>query len=968
MEKLEQKIKEYISSVSVPEEILPHNIKSVIEDSGDITAGIFLKRLKDLKISGSEFLELLGNSKIGNAEFRRIEENPHLKFDELLHILDNSTLSSDDYRMIISVASQRRAVREERKKREQEALVRLKKDLGKTDAVEEKPFPSVFSDDTENNTAVTESVQQVSDEAVTENNNDVNDYSTSADSDTPAENSYSSASEFSTPTDIEDEDEAETTEETAISEPETQADTDYSDTADDDTDYHAVTDIEDDIDDSNSVGAMSAAEALLAKYQADIDRELGITSDFYQKTVNSSEKYTDSISISDNQEQQENSDDSTTDDEYRSYESDIDNTDTIADDYSDDEDTSKESTMEFCIPESSVLTATESSDEDSDYSDSDSSSDTESDTDYEYRKEYKDEDDEDEIGSSAEDIGQALGELLDENDKIEPVSGVSRKAIIAAFVCAAVVVLCACTMKILRYYDIIPTYTYKIPTLITQNIVDFTSLFDETKAASDKVSYNMPEGFSQKQDFMNNRHNAVGNTVCAAISIKDGKEYLCGAKTADGKVSSDFSFDTGMTNATITYADNRFILSGVIGNMTVIRFYDEASLIEGKHTKEIKLSGKSVGSYTDGNAFYAVTSDIFDMKSSGSDTLSSFIPSFTENDKTSVVPFDKIVLPETAGNFSYYTVTRIPYDNSATTYKSVMTGASSGIHLTGGSAYICDNLLLNEKYTSRLICVTLNEELSVNSADINGAINPAHLLDNGVFIIASGITFNDDKRLNAVFRFTKELSDPAVLSGVATDSIIDKAYCGDEILSLITAGENPMQYNINISDLSAVGSDKPVRLTKRITDKMYAGVHVTYDQSGKRTGLVLTVSENGKTAEITANADSTVQGDWNSYIDSTTISDISLLPVYHTDKKTIIALPVTYFDGISQVSEFRFYSYEKGQIMAMGKISLYDEQYSTAYCGFSGGEKPYILTLWDNRIITADIETIKVISDTKIGN
>lgn len=129
MVSLEQKIKEYVSSLEIPDRVKPEEIRRLLEDNGDMTAGVFLRKLKELKISGSDFLELLGNSKIGNMEFRRIEENPHLKFDELLQILDNSVLSGDDYRMIIAVATQRKELAEQRKRREEETLRRMTEEL-----------------------------------------------------------------------------------------------------------------------------------------------------------------------------------------------------------------------------------------------------------------------------------------------------------------------------------------------------------------------------------------------------------------------------------------------------------------------------------------------------------------------------------------------------------------------------------------------------------------------------------------------------------------------------------------------------------------------------------------------------------------------------------------------------------------------------------------------------------------------
>ena len=148
MVSLEQKIKEYISSVEIPDRVKPEEIRRLLEDNGDMTAGVFLRKLKELKISGSDFLELLGNSKIGNMEFRRIEENPHLKFDELLQILDNSVLSGEDYRMIIAVATQRKELAEQRKRREEETLRRMTEELSAKKNVHKEEETGTRQEDT----------------------------------------------------------------------------------------------------------------------------------------------------------------------------------------------------------------------------------------------------------------------------------------------------------------------------------------------------------------------------------------------------------------------------------------------------------------------------------------------------------------------------------------------------------------------------------------------------------------------------------------------------------------------------------------------------------------------------------------------------------------------------------------------------------------------------------------------------
>lgn len=48
MVSLEQKIKEYVSSVEIPDRVKPEEIRRLLEDNGDMTAGVFLRKLKAL--------------------------------------------------------------------------------------------------------------------------------------------------------------------------------------------------------------------------------------------------------------------------------------------------------------------------------------------------------------------------------------------------------------------------------------------------------------------------------------------------------------------------------------------------------------------------------------------------------------------------------------------------------------------------------------------------------------------------------------------------------------------------------------------------------------------------------------------------------------------------------------------------------------------------------------------------------
>ena len=149
----------------------------------------------------------------------------------------------------------------------------------------------------------------------------------------------------------------------------------------------------------------------------------------------------------------------------------------------------------------------------------------------------------------------------------------------------------------------------------------------------------------------------------------------------------------------------------------------------------------------------------------------------------------------------------------------------------------------------------------------------------------------------------------------------------------------------------------------KLNDNVTAQVTVKADKDGNRQGILLAVGGDKK-AEVTITAESNTSGDWNSYLTSPVCNDISQLAYYEKDGKITIGIPVMYFDGISQVSVCKFYSYADGKLSELGNITLYDEKYTTLYCDIIDGDKPYILTMWDNRVITASIDKIKVISDT----
>ncbi|MBP3923175.1 MAG: hypothetical protein J6D27_09420 [Ruminiclostridium sp.] len=946
MELLDKKIKEYIASVSVPDEIKPSKIKQFIEDSGEITAGKFLKKLREMKISGSEFLELLGNSRIGNIAYRRIEENPHLRFDELLQILDSSELTHEDYSAMLNVAMTRRKQSEDRKKREEETLRRVSlEEKGVAIPVKEeekKPAPPIAEEAKED---MSSSPAEVLAEAPTEEK-------TVEKAEVPVEELIEETTESSS----DDEDVAE--EETGYEAP-AEIVADISESVISDTDY--TESIEETVDEcSSSVESgtnevvseektederTAAAEALIAKIQASIN------SSIYDKQKEASET-TESVK------------------EYINY------TESIEEAFEKTEETPEETEEPAPVAESEVESATEESDEESE---------VETNTQTSYDNDPDDEETE-EIGSSAKEIGDVLNDLLDKDDDSEeydededaedeededeekPVTKKSKGFLIAAFICAAIVIGCAGALKLLRYYEIIPNYVFKIPDIIKQDIVDFPSLLEEVKEAEHKIGYTLPDSFitESKKPFTGSK-NTVGETVCLALTKKESEYYITGAALDNGKVGQSFSFAVGMNDVSLQYSNGYFIVVGSVNNMTEARFYKESNISEGKAEFSYRQSGKYTGYYTDGNAFYMVTENHFNLLDAKAEKLTSFIPSFEVNGNLSVVPFDRIAMPEYAARTNYCTVSRLPFDMGQTKVRAVLMGDASGYHISEKGLFTCDNTYLNENYRSRITAIFFDEELTVKSTDIDGAINPSMLMSGGDNLLAVGIAKVEKETENAVYKFDTALSSaPEILSPIAKDSSFEKMICGDDVLTLITAGDKPMQYNINISDLSSAEKGASAKNKKKISDSLYASINVSFNDSGKRTGIVLTVGDDESSASVTANVKKGTISEWDAYLDTPFITDISDLPYYESGDGIIVGLPLTFFDGISQVGEYRFYKYSNNSLAEIGRISLYDQKFTTVYCGFTSGEKPCILTLWDNKVITADIEKVKIISESEI--
>lgn len=859
MVSLEQKIKEYVSSVEIPDRVKPEEIRRLLEDNGDMTAGVFLRKLKELKISGSDFLELLGNSKIGNMEFRRIEENPHLKFDELLQILDNSVLSGEDYRMIIAVATQRKELAEQRKRREEETLRRMTEELTAKKNVHKEEETGTNQKDTAD---------------ISEN--------------TPEANTQEAL-------------------------------------------------------DSEKI---SAAEALILRMQKEIDSEENV------ETVENSSNYTDSNT--DTPESEQKNVEETPAAEVEAAEEDNTEKESIATqeestptDNSDRD--SKSVTMEFCIPAPPVAEANPAGEEAEDFDGIIS--------------------DDEKIGSNAREIGSAIGELMDSNadydvsdDKDDCVVIKRRKGcLITSFIGAAVLVAGGITLNQLRACGIIPDLTYDIPGKVEQNIDSYETLLNEAAAARDKISYQLPDTFvTVEKKPVALPKNVYGDNLVA--TVKDTE--ICGAKEKDGKLSDNFSFETGLTDAGIVKCGEYFAVVGSKDNATVIRTYDESGMLSGKATDEYILSGKLVDLYTNGNKVCAVTKDSFDIDKAESEKPETFVPAYTHKGTTQTVEFENMVVPSYVSGLNYYTATMIaPAGDNEFMTKSVIVGDIGGCSANSDGMYATDTSRINNKYYTQIAYIMFDDLMSSMITGVSDvALNPALVIAMDDNFAAFGEIYSGDERHNVIITTSKTLGNINFCEGIADGQRIASISGTGKTVTVTSYGDEPMQYSVNVDNGEQAENTENTNSVK-LSDNVTAQVTVKADKDGNRQGILLAVGGDKK-AEVTITAESNTSGDWNSYLTSPVCDDISQLAYYEKDGKITIGIPVMYFDGISQVSVCKFYSYADGKLSELGNITLYDEKYTTLYCDITGGDKPYILTMWDNRVITASIDKIKVISDT----
>lgn len=110
-----------------------------------------------------------------------------------------------------------------------------------------------------------------------------------------------------------------------------------------------------------------------------------------------------------------------------------------------------------------------------------------------------------------------------------------------------------------------------------------------------------------------------------------------------------------------------------------------------------------------------------------------------------------------------------------------------------------------------------------------------------------------------------------------------------------------------------------------LEDELALGIRYDVNDDGERTALVLELYNTGKRvpeklSDYKIKAESTIEGNWSKYLSTPVENKLSSLAV----KDGRIFLPVTYFDGISEIEKFIVLEWNEGKITELGYLIEYD--------------------------------------------
>lgn len=347
----------------------------------------------------------------------------------------------------------------------------------------------------------------------------------------------------------------------------------------------------------------------------------------------------------------------------------------------------------------------------------------------------------------------------------------------------------------------------------------------------------------------------------------------------------------------------------------------------------------------------------------------------------------------------------------AVTSENLAEGAAAGdfntfmpYSVTGTEKKLCsaENMLITDKPSYGTVSAVFSAELggSVEIAGAAGGAVKASCLQNDVLYIGhSNVLAEFDMALSAAVKgscvidgsfenfsaigvFDGEIRATALLNGAASLTVLDSELNKNSEINNLGNGEVPVATCFNGKDTFVVtesgicyGIDAENNVISesglKVTDsKVYAlnstmGLRIIpTDDGGKRTGIMLsTVKLDGTLSEISSTVISSLtvaQNSLDEYLSSPAEKDIYIIgSQLNEDGSGILAVPVVYFDGVSEVELFVIYSVNSdGTLSVSGSVTDYDRRSKTVLAAVKNG---YVIAITDGRITTARSEDGSVV-------
>lgn len=373
-------------------------------------------------------------------------------------------------------------------------------------------------------------------------------------------------------------------------------------------------------------------------------------------------------------------------------------------------------------------------------------------------------------------------------------------------------------------------------------------------------------------------------------------------------------------------------------------------------TSTIMQSGTLVDLIKGDSSLYIITSDSISEKAVDS-VKQTYLPHILTDDEASYPEVSDILLPGNSTAKGYVVFGTLSLGSSLTTSITACAGGSGQLVIPDDETlYVMQN---SEKNTALVKYSVGPDKIIFNSVTgLDGQTNTACGLNSDDGNLRVTTSSDDgmnllilDSELNVISQM-KQIGAEETAVSTCFDTInayiVTETDSGNSVYGINTL------YPDDLTTLSAVNAKINSVKLHRWSDSLSLTLTADADESGNRTGLVLTmydISDGFKElSSVTITAETSVSGDWNRYLSSPAETDVNA--IYGSEEDGIIIIPVQYFDGISEIEKYLVFTYDEANgLVESGSVVAYDLRSEIMLAAIGEGK---FFAIWDKRIICAD--------------